>query len=70
MQSYVASSCAYVRTYVGANKQVDVSHFRSFDTAYEVYVKAVTYIHTCWVLPFFARIRVEFLPRFLLHRIV
>ena len=40
-----------VRIYVGANVQVDVSRFRSFDTAYEgivlqVYVKTL-YIRTC-----------------------
>ena len=35
MQSYIASSCVYIRTYVGANVQVEVSRFRSFDAAYE-----------------------------------
>ena len=32
MQSYVASSCVYI---LGANVQVEVSRFRSFDAAYE-----------------------------------
>ena len=61
-----------VCTYVGVNVQVDVPHFRPFNAAYEgsvlrVFVKALyigTYIRTCWVSPFSAQIRTEFLSKF------
>ena len=61
MPSYVASSCV--------NVQVDVSHFRSFDVAYEgsvlwVYINALyiaTYVHT-YLLGFTLSARIRGIP--------
>ena len=59
-----------IRTYVGANVQVNFSHFRLFDAAYERSVLRV-YVHTYLLgVAISAEIHTEFLPRLVLRDIV